>query len=32
MKSVKNLLKKFISAYMDAMRQYGEALCVSRGI
>ena len=33
MRTVKNLLKKFISAYMDAMNQYGgEALCMSKGV
>lgn len=32
MRTVKNLLKRFISAYMDAMNQYGEALCMSKGI
>lgn len=29
---MKKMLKKLVMAYMDAMTQYGEALCMSKGV
>lgn len=32
MRTMKKVLKKLVSAYIEAMTQYGEAICMSKGV